>query len=88
MSGQCVLVDSFRGSMSSFADEEVYSVFRSRQSAVREVVRRFRLLVSENLNQFNDCDKKKIAQELFETGKCDVISNDGCEYSWRISHAV
>jgi len=31
MSEQYVLVDSFRGRLSDFADEDVYSMFRSRQ---------------------------------------------------------
>lgn len=88
MSEQCILVDSFRGSRSDFADEEVYSVFRSRQSAVHEVVRRFRLLVSESPDQFDDCSENDISHQLLESGKCELTSQDGCEYSWRISHAV
>jgi len=85
---QYVLVDSFHGRLSDFADEEVYSVFKSCQSAAREVVRRFRLLASESPGQFDDCNENDILYKLLESGKCEVTSQDGCEYSWRISHAV
>jgi len=83
-----ILVDKFRGKLSDFADEDVYSVFRSRLSAVREFSRRFTLLISENPDQFECCDKIHIAQELFDKGKCEITSHDGCVYSWRIARAV
>ena len=82
-----LLVDSFLGALSDFADTNVVDVFASRGAAVREVKSRIRILekyhrecfeVHEVMLPSND----EIGRELRKSDCVKYTSSDGCRYSW------
>lgn len=82
-----LLVDSFVGALSDFADTTVVDVFASRSAAVREVKSRIRTL-EENHRDFFEEDEitlpsnDEIGQSLREADCVKYTSSDGCRYSW------
>ena len=82
-----LLVDSFVGALSDFADTIVVDRFASRSAAVREVKSRIRIL-EENHRDFFEEDEitlpsnDEIGQSLREANCVKYTSSDGCRYSW------
>lgn len=84
-----LLVDSFVGALSDFADEAVVDVFSSRLAAVREVKSRIRILESWHHGCFEPDEIKLPSNREIDRAmdKVDCVkyqSSDGCRYSWRL----
>ena len=84
-----LLVDSFVGALSDFADETVVDVFSSRAVAVREVKSRIRILESWHQGCFEPDEitipsNREIDQALDKVECVKYQSSDGCRYSWRL----
>ena len=84
-----LLVDSFVGALSDFADETVVDVFSSRSAAVREVKSRIRILESWHQSCFEPDaitlpSNREIDRELDSADCMKYQSSDGCRYSWRL----
>ena len=82
-----VLVDSFVGALSDFADTTVVDVFASRAAAVSEVKSRIRLLEDCHREFFEAHEIKlpsngEIGRELRKVDCVKYCSSDGCRYSW------
>jgi len=83
-----ILVDSFRGGASDSEDGTVCSVFDSRRSAIAEVVRCLRLIISENTGYFRKIPKSEITRNFADRNELCVTSTDGCKYTWEIVSEV
>ena len=84
-----LLVDTFVGALSDFADEAVIDVFSSRSAAVREVKSRIRILESWHQGCFEPDEIKLPSNREIDRAmdKVDCVkyqSSDGCRYSWRL----
>ena len=84
-----LLVDSFVGAFSDFADETVVDVFSLRSAAVREVKSRIRILESWHQGCFEPDEitlpsNREIDRELGSADCVKYQSSDGCRYSWRL----
>ena len=84
-----LLVDSFVGHLSDFADETVVDVFASRAAAVREVKSRIRILEAYHRECFEAKEvtlpsNDEIGRELRELDCVKYTSSDGCRYSWSL----
>ena len=84
-----LLVDSFVGALSDFADETVVDVFSSRSAAVREVKSRIRILESWHQDCFEPDEitlpsDREIDQELGTADCVKYQSSDVCRYSWKL----
>ena len=82
-----LLVDSFVGARSDFADTTVVDSFDSRAAAVREVKSRIRILEENHRDFFEEDDitlpsNDEIGQALREADCVKYTSSDGCRYSW------
>lgn len=84
-----LLVDSFVGALSDFADETAVDVFSSRSAAVREVKSRIRILESWHQGCFEPDaimlpSNREIDRELDSADCVKYQSSDGCRYSWKL----
>lgn len=79
-----VLVDSFKGGVSDFADEVVYSIFGSRKAAVKSIVQRISLIYGENPDQFGCLNTDDIERHFVSSDSLKIFSADGCEYMWKM----
>lgn len=84
-----LLVDSFVGALSDFADETVVDMFSSRSTAVREVKSRIRILESWHqgyfgLDEITLPSNREVDQQLDKEKCVKYQSSDGCRYSWRL----
>ena len=88
LKGRVVLIDSFEGAVSSFADETVYSVFDDIEQAVITAARRFWLIRQENRGLFDPLRRETFIRILRREHCISVMSRDKCRYSWRIEKCV
>ena len=84
-----LLVDSFVGALSDFADTTVVEMFSSRSAAVREVKSRIRILEKWHAGWFEPHDitlpsNREIDIKLRTTDCVRYCSSDGCRYSWQL----
>ena len=84
-----LLVDSFVGARSDFADETVVDVFSSRSVAVRKVKSRIRILESWHkgcfdLGEITLPSNLEVDRQLDNGGCVKYHSSDGCRYSWSL----
>lgn len=85
-----LILDSFEGAESDFADEMVVEAYEARDAAIREVVKRVRMLAKCHEEEFavNTIPRFPSDEEMLlslrERGKLKYISADGCKYSWQI----
>jgi len=85
-----LILDSFEGAESDFADETVVDAYEEKVAAIREVVKRVRLLAQFHEEEF-DADAvpqfpsdEEILLSLRERGKLKYVSAYGCKYTWQI----
>ena len=84
-----LLVDSFVGALSDFADETVVETFSSRSAAVSEVKSRIRLLEKFHREIFEAHEvtlpsNREVELELSKSDRVKYCSSDGCRYSWQL----
>ncbi len=85
-----LILDSFEGAVSDFADETVVDAYETREAAICEVVKRVRMLAkcheegfaANTMPQFPSDDE--MLSSLREGGKLKYVSADGCKYTWQI----
>lgn len=91
---QYVLVDKFKGALSDFADETVYSVFRSPDEVVEEIHARLKILKLAHMDLWGrralGCFPRKadIRRLVRRNLPVRMTSIDKCEYTWSIHKAV
>ena len=88
--GGCLLIDSFEGALSDFADETVVDAYDTKKMAVREVIDRVHylsnchkgLIPKEDVPPFPS--DEDVVASLMENMKLKYVSGDGCRYKWQI----
>jgi len=85
-----LILDSFEGAESDFADETVVDAYKAREAAIREVMKRVRLLAQCHEEEFaanampQFPSDEEMLLSLRERGKLKYVSADGCKYTWQI----
>ena len=91
---QYVLVDKFRGFLSDFADETVYSVFESPDEVVEEIHARLKTLKRAHIDLWGRKAlsrfprKAEIRRLVRRNLPVRMTSIDKCVYTWSIHRAV
>ena len=91
---QYVLVDKVRGFLSDFADETVYSVFRSPDEVVEEIHARMKTLKLAHVDLWGrralSCFPRKaeIRRLVLRNLPVRMTSIDKCVYTWSMHKAV
>lgn len=88
--GAYLLVDSFEGALSDFADETIVDAYPTEEDAIHEVVDRVHALAryhselhaANELAEFPSDDD--MLSELSRNWKLKYVSSDGCKYIWQI----
>ena len=89
-----VLVDKFKGFLSDFADDTVYSVLGSPDAIIDEIHARLKALKPEHIGiwgrrALKRFPRKSEIRRLIRQGKpVRMMSIDKCEYTWSIHRAV
>ncbi len=73
-----LLIDSFEGAMSDFADETIADVYPTEEEAIAETMERVMVLANYH---------RDLRTELSTNGRVKYVSDDGCRYSWQIMPA-
>lgn len=85
-----LILDSFEGAESDFADETVVDPYETMEAAICEVVKRVRMLAkcheeefaANTMPQFPSDDE--MLSSLRKGGTLKYVSADGCKYTWQI----
>lgn len=86
----CLLVDTFEGALSDFADETIVDSYPTEDAAIEEVMERVDVISQNHRGMFATDDaidafaSRDIRSELKRKGWVRYISEDGCRYVWRI----
>ena len=88
--GAYLLIDSFNGALSDFADETTVDAYDTKKKAIREVIDRVHILAKFHEDEFDANEMppfptdKDIQTEMSKRGKLKYVSEDGCGYTWQI----
>lgn len=91
--GACLLIDSFEGALSDFADETVVDSYPTEEDAISEVLDRVSALAHWHRGAFATDDvldaflQRDLRAELAMNGRVKYISDDGCRYTWQVMPA-
>lgn len=88
--GAYLLVDSFEGALSDFADETMVDAYPTEEVAIHEVMDRVHclarchreLFTADEMAEFPSDDD--MLSELSRNWKLKYVSSDGCKYVWQI----
>ncbi len=87
---QYLLVDSFEGALSDFADETVVDAYPTEEAAICETLERVSALAKWHRGEFATDDvldaflRRDLRSELAINGRVKYVSDDGCRYTWQI----
>ena len=88
-----LLIDSFEGALSDFADETIVDSYQTEEEAIAETMERVTVLAKYHRGLFAT-DKvidafmyRDLRTELSTEGRVKYVSEDGCRYTWRIMPA-
>ena len=85
--GGCLLIDSFEGALSDFADETVVDAYDTKGMAIHEVIDRVHCLAKCHKDEFAADEippfpsDEDMMSELSGKWKLKYVSADGCKYS-------
>lgn len=79
-----VLISSFKGFLSSFADETVRRVYDSEAKAIEAAAENLWFIRENNRGYFDPLRREAFVRRLKRDRMVTVVSRDGCRYSWRI----
>ncbi len=85
-----LLIDSFEGALSDFADETVVDFYDTKIKAMHEVVDRVHYLANCHNDEFaiDEIPKfpsdKEVMTALLWNGKLKYVAGDGGKYTWQI----
>ena len=88
--GAYLLVDSFEGALSDFADETIVDAYPTKEIAVAEVMDRVHALARSHRELFTADEMVEfpsdgeILSDLSRNLKLKYVSSDGCKYIWQI----
>ena len=88
-----LLIDSFEGVMSDFADETIVDVYPTEEEAIAETMERVMVLANYHKGLFatdeviDEFLHRDLRTELSTNGRVKYVSDDGCRYSWQIMPA-
>jgi len=88
-----LLIDSFEGAMSDFADETIADVYPTEEEAIAETMERVMVLANYHKGLFatdeviDEFLHRDLRTELSTNGRVKYVSDDGCRYSWQIMPA-
>ena len=88
-----LLIDSFEGALSDFADETIADVYPTEEEAIAETMERVMVLANYHKGLFatdeviDEFLHRDLRTELSTNGRVKYVSDDGCRYSWQIMPA-
>ena len=88
--GAYLLIDSFNGALSDFADETTVDAYDTKRTAIREVIDRVHVVAKFHEEGFDANEippfptDENIQTEMSKRGKLKYVSGDGCGYTWQI----
>ena len=91
--GAYLLIDSFEGALSDFADETIADVYPTEEEAIAETMERVTVLAKYHRGLFSTDNvidafmHRDLRTELSTEGRVKYVSEDGCRYTWQIMPA-
>lgn len=79
-----VLISSFEGFLSSFADATVRRVYDSEEKAIEAATVNLWFIRENNRGYFDPLRREAFVRRLRRDRMVTIVSRDGCRYAWRI----
>ena len=85
-----LLIDSFEGALSDFADETIADVYPTEEAAITETMERVAVLANYHKGLFTTDEvidaflQRDLRTELSMNSRVKYVSDDGCRYTWQI----